>query len=71
MPETRYFLLVPNVDDDDVSLYQFASLTLALQFIEEIVKDDEFQLTNIVEQTGVINGWEPEDFEVITESWFK
>lgn len=58
-----YYLVVPNVDDDDVSLWKFSSLVQAMTYISEIVRDGEFLLTNIVEQSGVIFGYEPEDFE--------
>lgn len=56
-----YYLQIENKDGDDVTLYKSESLSCILDMAE----DYNFILTNIVDQTGVINGFQPEDFELI------
>ena len=59
-----YYLSINNTDNDDVTLFKFRDRGSAFNFIHinDIV---EFILTDIVDQNGIVSGFEPEDYETI------
>ena len=60
------YLQFANTNDDDETLLKFATQTdAAVYLLREGEIGTDFILTNIMDQTGTINGWEPEDFTLI------
>ena len=59
-----HYLTIANSNDEDVSLFKFRDRKSAFAYIEE--NDvNEFILSDIVDQSGTINGFEPEDYETV------
>ena len=59
-----HYLSISNTNDEDVSLFKFRDRESAFAYIKEM-DINEFILTDIVDQSGVVNGFEPEDYETI------
>lgn len=59
-----HYLITENLNDEDVSLFKFRDRASAFSYIKEM-DVEEFALTDIVEQSGSVMGYEPEDFETV------
>jgi len=59
-----YYLLIETTDGSDVTLVKFLNRADAFKYIE-FMNVTDFVLTDIVEQSGVVSGFEPEDYELI------
>lgn len=59
-----HYLIAENTNDEDVSLFKFRDRASAFHHINEMDVND-FILTDVVEQSGTVLGFPPEDFETV------